>query len=53
MVAPSSDGALVRSLLHHAGITSIAFTSDGEWLVIGSYDAGEATLSSNRNPGLE
>jgi WD40 repeat protein len=33
-----SDGALVRTLLHPEGVTSIDFSHDGEWLASGSYD---------------
>src|SRR5947208_1093551 len=32
------DGALTRTLTHPAGVTSVAMSSDGQWIVTGSYD---------------
>jgi WD40 repeat protein len=34
----ATDGALVRTLKHPAGVTSVAWTDDGQWIVSGSYD---------------
>src|SRR6185436_3726880 len=33
-----ADRKLVRTLMHPAGVTSIAFSPDGQWLASGSYD---------------
>jgi WD40 repeat protein len=33
-----SDGKLARTLNHPEGITSVAFSPDGQWLASGSYD---------------
>ena len=33
-----ADRALVKTLTHPAGVTSVAFSRDGQWLVTGSYD---------------
>ena len=33
-----SDGALVRTLKHPGGVTSVEFSPDGRWVACGSYD---------------